>query len=291
MGTPPLREAKRKHLLRHGFTVNDRETIERRRAEYIAAFNREDIAAMSNYAAADTIGMAPNRPAIRGLDAHRQFWREGFAAAKSLFFVFPEELELIGDVAIDQHHWVLDSMPKRGGRPIHDEGKGIWIWRRQADGEWKVSRGIWNSDLSRSAFSSGSGSELSDDLAALNGLLDKFVGTINAGDLQGWAALMTDDFIFAVPDAPRFIGKEMATAAAKGAFFDPFVLHIASKYEDVQILGTQAFAHGIFTMDMMPRGGGKTLSGPGKFSDFFRKESDGTWKFALVIFSWDRPPS
>ena len=32
------------------------------------------------------------------------------------------------------------------------------------------------------------------------------------------------------------------------------------------------------------------LSGPGKFTNFFRKESDGSWKYALVIFSWDRPP-
>src|SRR6266480_3646618 len=50
----------------HRLTVNDREIIERRRAEYIAAFNREDIAAMTDYASADAIGMAPNRPAVRG---------------------------------------------------------------------------------------------------------------------------------------------------------------------------------------------------------------------------------
>jgi uncharacterized protein (TIGR02246 family) len=272
-------------------TASDRDIIEKRRAEYVAAFNREDIAAMSGYTAADAVGMAPNRPAIRGVDAHCQFWREGFAAAKSLFFVFPEELELMGDVAIDQHRWVLDSMPKRGGRPVHDEGKGIWIWRRQADGNWKVARGIWNSDLSRAGFSSGSGAELSEDLAAINKCLDDFVATINAGDLNGWANLLTEDFIFAVPDAPRFIGRETAVGAAKMAFFDPFNLRIASKFDDVQTFGQQAFAQGIFTMDMMPKGGGKMLSGPGKFTNFFRKESDGSWKYALVIFSWDRPPS
>ena len=55
----------------HRLTVNDREIIERRREEYIAAFNREDIAAMTEYAAADAIGMAPNRPAVRGIEATR----------------------------------------------------------------------------------------------------------------------------------------------------------------------------------------------------------------------------
>ena len=78
------------------------------------------------------------------------------------------------------------------------------------------------------------------------------------------------------------------------AFFDPFILRIASKFDDVQTFGQQAFAQGIYTMDMMPKGGGKMLSGPGKFTNFFRKESDGSWKYALVIFEpldspW-RPP-
>ena len=274
---------------RGGQTVDDRETIERRRAEYVAAFNREDIAAMAAYAAADTVGMAPNRPAIRGLDAHRQMWTEGFAAAKSIFYVFPEELEVMGDVAIDEHRWVLDSMPRRGGRPIHDEGKGIWIWRRQADGSWKVARAIWNSDLARPGFKAGTGAKVSDDFAAINRLLDHFVAAVNGGDADAWGDLMTEDTIFAVPDAPRFIGRENAVAAAKAGFFDPFILKLASRFEDVQLFGTQGFAHGVFTMELMPKAGGKTISLPGKFTNFFRKENDGAWKYALVIFSYDQP--
>jgi ketosteroid isomerase-like protein len=271
--------------------VNDREIIERRRTEYVEAFNREDIVAMSGFVAADALGMAPNRPAIRGIDAHRQLWREGFAAARSLYFVFPEELEVMGNVAIDQHRWVLDSMPKRGGRPVHDEGKGLWIWRRQDDGNWKVSRGIWNSDLSRASLQSspsGPGAELSEDLAALNRILDEFVTTVNEGDADGWGSLMTDDFVFAVPDAPRFVGRENAVAAAKAGFFDPFVLKLANKFEDVQIFGTQAFAHGIFHLDLIPKAGGRTMSLPGKFTNLFRKQPNG-WKYALVIFSYDQP--
>ena len=102
---------------------------------------------------------------------------------------------------------------------------------------------------------------------------------------------MTDDFIFSVPDAPRFIGRETAVAAAKAAFFDPFSLRLANKFEDVQIFGSQAFAHGIFTMDMLPKNGGNIISAPGKFSNFFRKQSDGAWKFAMVFFSYDHPPT
>src|SRR5207237_7600275 len=129
-------------------------------------------------------------------------------AAKSLYYVYPEELELAGDIAVDQHRWVLDSMPKRGGRPVHDEGKGIWIWRRQDDGSWKVARAIWNSDLARAEFKPGSGSKVSDDYVAINKLLTQFVDAVNTGDAKAWADLMTEDIIFSLPAAPPFVGKE-----------------------------------------------------------------------------------
>ncbi len=270
--------------------VSDRETVETLRAGYTDAFNREDTTALARYISDDIVSMAPNRPATRGIDAQRTVWCEGFAAAKSLLFTFTEELDVLGEVAIDRHRWVLNSMPKRGGRPVHDEGKCIWIWRRQAEGDWKIVNAIWNSDLSRAGYASTLGDNLSEDLAALNRLLDQFVRTVNEGDPDGWGDLMTDDFIFSVPDAPSFVGKEVAVAAAKAAFFNPFKLQLANKFEDVQIFGTQAFAHGIFSLALLPRSGGKMLSAPGKFTNFFRKQSNGAWKFALVNFSYDQPP-
>ena len=269
--------------------MSDREVIEQRRAEYIAAFNREDIAAMSQYATDDTIGMAPNRPSIRGLEAHRHMWAEGFAAATSIYYIYPEQLDVSGDVAVDQHRWALDSTPKRGGKPLHDEGKGVWIWRRQPDGSWKVERAIWNSDFPRPGFKPGPASKPSEDLATINRLLADFIRTVNEGDAQGWGDLMTEDFIFSVPDQPRFVGKETALMAARMGFFDPFNMKIVSRFEDVEIFGAQAFAHGVFTLDMMPKAGGATITLPGKFTNFFRKMNDGSWRFGLVIFSYDMP--
>lgn len=112
---------------------------------------------MAAILADDSIGIAPNRPALRGKDAARQHWREGIAMASSRFAVVPEELELLGDVAIDQFHWTVDSTPPPGGSPIHDEGKCVWIWRRQRDDSWKIARSIWNSDLANAGLWSGAG--------------------------------------------------------------------------------------------------------------------------------------
>jgi uncharacterized protein (TIGR02246 family) len=137
--------------------MSDRDTISRLRTEWVNAFNNENIEAAAALLTEDSIGMAPNRPAIRGKDAIRQFWRDGFAVATSRLTVVPEELEIGGDVAIDQFHWTVDSTPRAGGSPAHDEGKCIWVWRRQRDGSWRMSRAIWNSDLATAGLWSGAG--------------------------------------------------------------------------------------------------------------------------------------
>jgi ketosteroid isomerase-like protein len=65
---------------------------------------------------------------------------------------------------------------------------------------------------------------------------------------------MTEEFIFAVPDLPQFVGRK-AAAVAKAGFFDPFILGLASKYEDVQIFGAHTFAHAVFVLTRTPKVG------------------------------------
>jgi uncharacterized protein (TIGR02246 family) len=137
--------------------MSERDTISRVRAEVLTAFNNEDLERMAAFMADDNVAMAPNQPALRTKDAVIQFWREGFAVARTRFEVTPEELAIVGDVAIDQFHWTTDSTPRGGGSAMHDEGNCIWIWRRQEDGSWKVARSIWNSALATAGLWSGAG--------------------------------------------------------------------------------------------------------------------------------------
>jgi ketosteroid isomerase-like protein len=64
-------------------------------------------------------------------------------------------VEVIGGVAIDHFRWIMDIVPRGGGRGIRDEGKCIWIWRRSKDGGWKIARAIWNSELPLGGLWSG----------------------------------------------------------------------------------------------------------------------------------------
>jgi ketosteroid isomerase-like protein len=39
------------------------------------------------------------------------------------------------------------TVQPRGGREIKDKGKFVVVWKRQADGSWKIVRDVYNSDV------------------------------------------------------------------------------------------------------------------------------------------------
>ena len=92
----------------------------------------------------DAIVMAPNAPAIRGHKALTAFW-EAFPPVSD-FRQESLEMEGSGDLVFSRDKAsVTVTLP--GGVVIKDTFKVITIWRKQADGTWKVYREIWNSDL------------------------------------------------------------------------------------------------------------------------------------------------
>ena len=142
--------------------MSDTDDIVRRRSEFVEAFNRQDQMALAGLVTQDHTSMPPNQPSFRGIDTARRFWRERFAVAKSRFSVSStEEVEVLGDVAIDQFNWSMDSVPFGGGKTVHDQGKCIWIWRRPTGGAWQVARAIWNSELPQGGLWSGAPPRLS----------------------------------------------------------------------------------------------------------------------------------
>ena len=55
-----------------------------------------------------------------------------------------------GDVAVEHMTFRLTLQPVGGGAPIVDEGKGVHVYRRQADGTWKIALDAWNSNAAPS---------------------------------------------------------------------------------------------------------------------------------------------
>jgi ketosteroid isomerase-like protein len=57
-----------------------------------------------------------------------------------------DEVEVYGDWGFARWHYAARYIPKAPGDVIPENGKEIWIFKRQADNSWKCSFVIWNSN-------------------------------------------------------------------------------------------------------------------------------------------------
>jgi uncharacterized protein (TIGR02246 family) len=124
----------------------DLEAIEQTFEELGKAARAADWTAMANCFSTDAVIMPSNEATIVGRDAF-QAWNEAAYSGVTLeeFDAMTEEIEISGDLAFARGTYRMTMKPAEG-KPIRDIGKFIEIWQRQADGSWKISHEIWNSD-------------------------------------------------------------------------------------------------------------------------------------------------
>jgi ketosteroid isomerase-like protein len=99
------------------------------------------------YLAADAVVMPPNEPSVSGIDAIDVWFRDFLAqfAAVSVNYT-SSEITVSGDWAIEHYGGTLTVTPVGGGDSMEEVVKGIHVYRREADGSWKMVYDVWNSD-------------------------------------------------------------------------------------------------------------------------------------------------
>jgi uncharacterized protein (TIGR02246 family) len=130
---------------------------------------------------------------------------------------------------------------------------------------------------------------MSTDVAGINATLKQYIAAVNAADAEAYAKTLTDDVVFLPPDSPRLNGRQAVVDWAKRGFFDPFTIRLQAAFDDVQVFGSQAVARGSFSLDLVPKAGGKHIQTTGKSMNVFRKQTDNSWKYAQSIFNFDQP--
>lgn len=124
-----------------------RSTIEAANTVAAAAINAGDVAKLlPNYTDA-AVFMLPNAPAMRGraeIEAGLKAMMEGATFSNTKFTT--EDVMLAGDIAVETGSNEMTITPK-GGKAMVDKGKYLTVWKRQADGSWKIVRDVSNSNL------------------------------------------------------------------------------------------------------------------------------------------------
>jgi ketosteroid isomerase-like protein len=115
-------------------------------ARYLKSINDGDIATLSSLTTDGHIMLAPNRPPTVGKKANDE-------ANGRVFQMFdidetwtPLETVISGDLAYQRGTFTVAATPKAGGDTTHTSGNFLRIYRRQADGSWRMVRDMFNSD-------------------------------------------------------------------------------------------------------------------------------------------------
>ena len=129
-------------------TTADIEANKQLTEKWDEAFNKGDLDALSSIYTSDAIRMQPNEPVLNGREDIRASFKSFLDQNETILDDNKAlDVTIAGEFAIVRGTYTSDFKPKTGGNPVHDEGKWVCIQKRQADGSWKITMDIWNSDL------------------------------------------------------------------------------------------------------------------------------------------------
>jgi ketosteroid isomerase-like protein len=132
---------------RHSDDATSQINLERVRMELITAMNSSDVDGIMNTLSPDHVTMPPNEPAYHDAEKLRR-WHE----YRIEHFDTDYEFEIIetqqsAKYAID--YWILklNSKSISEQESTFGDNKGIWVWEKQDDNEWKLLWSIWNENI------------------------------------------------------------------------------------------------------------------------------------------------
>jgi uncharacterized protein (TIGR02246 family) len=117
-----------------------------------AAFSRagaaKDLERVVAYFASDGSLLPPNLPPAQGKEAIHSVWSQLLASSGFAVSWQPTKVEVsqAEDLGYTVGTYEL-TMHDANGSPVTDRGKYVTVWKKQADGTWKVAADMFNSDL------------------------------------------------------------------------------------------------------------------------------------------------
>jgi len=125
----------------------DKVAINALRDREMSALSAGAVDAASAVYTADAVVMPNNGPAVTGSAAIREWLETSFSQVKMTIRITSAVVDVSGDLAVDHYAGELSLAFKAPGvNPFTEGFKGVNVYRRQADGSWKITAGIWNSD-------------------------------------------------------------------------------------------------------------------------------------------------
>jgi ketosteroid isomerase-like protein len=118
--------------------------------QWSKAAGAKDIDKTVSYYSEDAVVMPPNAASATTKEAIRALWKDLLTDANISWKTKKVEVAQSGDLAFSSGAYEV-TLNDPTGKPVNDRGKFLEVWKKQADGKWKCTMDIWNSDLPASA--------------------------------------------------------------------------------------------------------------------------------------------
>jgi uncharacterized protein (TIGR02246 family) len=119
---------------------------------------------------------------------------------------------------------------------------------------------------------------------AIEGIWREYSASLNAGDLDRWLALWTEDGLQMPPGEPAVAGKANIRTRNRAAL-DLFTFDMSITNQEIQTAGDWAYSRGVYQARLSPKAGGEPMQIDGKYMTILARQADGSWRIHRDIFN------
>ena len=127
------------------------------------------------------------------------------------------------------------------------------------------------------------------DTVAINTIWSAYESSLEAGDIDAWLSLWTEDGVQMPPNEALIVGKDRIRER-NGAVLEQFGFEMDITNEEVAVADDWAYSRGVFGATLTPKDGSQPIPIDGKFMTILRRQPDGTWKIHRDIFNSNVAP-
>ncbi len=120
--------------------------VRRLTQEWILACNTRQLDELIELYATDALVLRSNLPPIRGAGAVREYFYASLEAGLGEVALDPMRVEILGELAHEVGRYSA-LVPGTVGKRREERGKYLWVFAKQANGEWKLISECWCADL------------------------------------------------------------------------------------------------------------------------------------------------
>ena len=121
------------------------DTGRRRRFSKEVKLRIVDTTGLAQHHTEDAVAFPPNEERIAGRESIQKMWQNWIDAGLADLTLKAAQVEESGNLAYEEGTYSI-KIPGSDGKISEEIGKYIVVWKKGADGEWRLHRDIWNTN-------------------------------------------------------------------------------------------------------------------------------------------------